>query len=140
LYIGYGRQEAFVSLTPLVIDEAATYSIPDEIPLHHFSVSGRWVFRREHAESLEAGNLLTLHFNAKDVYLVFVADQPGKIRVDLSDPQLKNSSPEIDENGEILIDEATLYHLVSLDGLMEGSLTIEFLDPGLQVFAFTFGS
>jgi cytochrome c biogenesis protein CcdA/thiol-disulfide isomerase/thioredoxin len=140
LYIGYGRQEAFVSSTPLVIDEAATYTIPDEIPLHHFSVSGRWIFLREHAESLEAGNQLTLHFNAKDVYLVFVAEQPGRIRVDLSNPQLKNSSPEIDENSEILIDEATLYHLVSLDGLMEGSLTIEFLDPGLQVFAFTFGS
>jgi len=140
LYIGYGRQEAFISPTPLVIDETATYSTPQLIPLHHFAVSGRWVFRREHAESLEAGNQLILHFNAKDVYLVFDSELPGQIRVNLSDSLLENKSPEIGENGEILIDQATLYHLVSLDEITEGTVTIEFLDPGLQVFAFTFGS
>jgi cytochrome c biogenesis protein CcdA/thiol-disulfide isomerase/thioredoxin len=140
LYIGYGRQEAFVSPTPLVIDEEATYSEPDRVPLHHFAVSGRWVFRREHAMSLEAGNQLTLHFNAKDVYLVLDSELPGRIRVNLPSPQLENKSPDIDENGEILIDQASLYHLVSLDGITEGTVTIDFLDPGLQVFAFTFGS
>jgi cytochrome c biogenesis protein CcdA/thiol-disulfide isomerase/thioredoxin len=140
LYIGYGRQEAFLSPTPLVIDAAATYTAPDEIPLHRFGVSGRWVFRREHAESLERGNQLTLHFNAKDVYLVLDSELPGRIRVSLPSPQLENQSPDIDENGEILIDQASLYHLVSLDGITEGTVTIEFLDPGLQVFAFTFGS
>ncbi len=140
LYIGYGRQEAFLSPTPLVIDKAATYTVPDEIPLHRFGVSGRWVFRREHAESLETGNQLTLHFNAKDVYLVFDSKEPGRIRVSLSNSQVKNLSPVIDENGEILIDQATLYHLVSLDGIREETVSIEFLDPNLQVFAFTFGS
>ena len=141
LYIGYGRQEAFVSPEPLVRDEAATYTKPDEIPLHRFAVSGRWVFRREHAEALEAGNELTLHFSGRDVYLVFdFVDEPGSVRITLSDPQIEYLSPDIDENGEILIDEATLYHLVSLDELQEATVTIEFLDPGLQVFAFTFGS
>jgi hypothetical protein len=53
---------------------------------------------------------------------------------------VKNLSPAIDENGEILIDQATLYHLVSLDGIREETVSIEFLDPNLQVFAFTFGS
>jgi hypothetical protein len=81
-----------------------------------------------------------LHFNAKDVYLVLDSELPGRIRVSLPSPQLENQSPDIDENGEILIDQASLYHLVSLDGITEGTVTIEFLDPGLQVFAFTFGS
>ena len=54
--------------------------------------------------------------------------------------EIKNLSPEIDKNGEILIDEATLYHPVSLEEFTESIVTIEFIDPGLQVFAFTFGS
>jgi len=140
LYVGYSRQEAFESLTPLVVDEAASYLMPDEISLDHFGVSGRWIFREEHAEALEKGNLLNLHFSAKDVYLVLDAPEPGRIRVSLSDTKLKNLSPEIDKNGEILIDEATLYHLVSLEEFTESIATIEFIDPGLQVFAFTFGS
>jgi len=139
-YVGYGRQVAFVSPEPLLNDQAGTYSLPVDIALHHFAVSGNWNFMEEYAEPLEAGSQMILHFFGKDVYLVMDSAQPGRVRIDLLSQKVENLSPDITKNGEIVIDEARLYHLVSFDEPMEGTLVINYLDPNIQVFAFTFGS
>lgn len=140
LYVGYRRQAAFVSPEMVAMDQPAMYSIPDAVPLNRFAVSGNWVFTEEFAEPLNAGSRLMLHFQAKDVYLVMDSETPARIRVSLAKPKAKNLSPDINSQGEILVDGASLYHLASLEEFAEGWLEIEFLDLGAQVFAFTFGS
>ena len=57
---------------------------------------------------------MTMHFMAKDVYLVMSSENSGKVKITLESPQAANQSDEIDQNGEITINEATLYHIVSL--------------------------
>ncbi len=58
----------------------------------------------------------------------------------LLSPDKDNLSEDIDANGTITVDSARLYHLLSLDEAVEGTLVITFNDPGMQAFAFTFGS
>lgn len=139
-YVGYGRQAGFVSPEPLLFDAPGSYSIPAEIELHRFAVAGRWNFMNEFAEPLQAGAQLKLHFYGKNVFLVMDSKQSAKIRVELLSPDTENMSPDLEALNEITIDEARLYHLVSMDKAQEGTLLIEFLDPEIQVFAFTFGS
>ena len=69
-YVGTGRQQYFSSPENIAAGKASTYTIPDNLPLHHFAVSGSWDFKSEYAKVNEAGTKLELHFYAKDVYLV----------------------------------------------------------------------
>lgn len=139
-YIGYSRQESFASPEPVARAQSATYSIPEALPLHHFAVSGAWTFNPEYAQAEQAGAQLALHFYAKDVYLVLDSAQSATVSVQLLSPDKDNLSEDIDANGTITVDSARLYHLLSLDEAVEGTLVITFNDPGMQAFAFTFGS
>jgi len=139
-YIGYGRHVAFVSPERLAPDEASNYTMPANIPLHRFAVSGAWTFSEEFAEASEPGSQLALHFIAKDVYLVLDSPKPGKIKVEIQGETARNLSEDLDQNNEIVIDEARLYHLASFELPLEGTLVITYLDAGIQSYAFTFGS
>ena len=139
-YIGYSRQIAFVSPERLAPDEASKYTLPANIPLHRFAVSGNWIFSEEFAEASESGSQLILHFFAKDVYLVLDSPKLGKIRIEIQGETARNLSEDLDQNNEITIDEARLYHLASFELPLEGTLVITYLDSGIQSYAFTFGS
>ena len=114
--------------------------LPASIPLHRFAVSGEWNFSQEFAEASEPDSQLNLHFFAKDVYLVLDSPKPGRIRIEILGETAKNLSEDLDQNNEITIDEAHLYHLASFELPLEGTLVITYLDAGIQSYAFTFGS
>lgn len=141
IYIGYGRQELFASPEDIVRNETSSYSIPDELPKDKFAVSGQWSFHNEYAQVEESGARMKLHFFAQDVYMVLdLAGQPGTVTVEVLSPDKENLSEDLNEQNEILVDEARLYHLVSFDEAVEGELILTFNQPGLQTFTFTFGS
>jgi len=141
IYIGYSRQELFASPEEVVRNEQSSYSIPDELPRDNFAVSGQWTFHNEYAQVAESGAQMKLHFFAQDVYMVLdLADQPGTVTVEVLSPDKENLSEDLNEQNEILVDEARLYHLVSFDEPVEGELILTFNQPGLQTFTFTFGS
>ena len=139
-YIGYARQIALVTPERIAPDEASKYTLPSNIPLHRFGVSGEWIFSQEFAEASAPGSQLALHFFAKDVYLVLDSPKPGKIRVEIQGETAMNFSEDIDQNNEITIDDARLYHLASFELPLEGTLVITYLDTGIRSYAFTFGS
>lgn len=139
-YLGYSRQENFASKEILVRNLSAYYTIPQDLPLHHFAVSGEWIFGPENAESDSAGSQLKLHFFAKDVYLVLDSQETASIAIEVLSPAKENLSEEIDQDGLIQVDEARLYHLVSFDEIQQGTLLLTFNTPSIRAFAFTFGS
>lgn len=140
LYIGYLRQTNFASPGQLVRDESSEYTFPDELPLHLFAVSGAWTFEEEFAEVEGAGAQLALHFFAKDVFLVLDSAQEATVTVEILSPDIENTSPDLNTGNALTVDEARLYHLVALDEAVDGQLLLTFNDPGIQAFAFTFGS
>jgi hypothetical protein len=139
-YLGYSRQESFVSKENLVRNENANYSIPQNIPLHHFAVSGDWIFGAEDAESNSIGSQLKIRFFAKDVYLVLDSQESASVSVEVLSPAKENLSDDIGQDGLVQVDEARLYHLVSFDEIQQGELVLTFNAPGIKAFAFTFGS
>jgi hypothetical protein len=46
---------------------------------------------------------------------------------------------DVNAAGEGVVNEQRLYQLIRGDGASERTFRIEFLDPGVQAFAFTFG-
>jgi len=140
LYVGFQRQTNFATPGQLVRNQASQYTLPQEIPLHLFAVSGEWTFNNEYARVEKSGAQLELHFNAKDVFLVLDSAGAGSVSVELLISDKKNLSADLDENNMIIIDEARLYHLVELDEFVEGRLLLTFNSPGLEAYAFTFGS
>ena len=138
-YLGTDRQERFASPESISADKAQQYTIPATVPADEFAVAGSWTFEPEYALVSAPGAKLQLHFNAKDVYLVMTSDKPVVVTVTLLTPKQKNQSDDVDAKGQLTVSASRLYHLVQLDAAQEGTVELQFTQPGVHVFAFTFG-
>lgn len=83
-------------------------------------------------------------FHARDLHLVLGPTKDGKpirFRVTLDGtPPGDDRGVDVDSNGNGTVQEHRLYQLIRQKGPVEDrTFTIEFLDPGVQAFAFTFG-
>ena len=107
---------------------------------HRYALKGAWTFEYEYVKSSEAGAQLKLHFFARDVFLVMDSEQAGKVSVEMLSPDAENLSLDLDLYGAVTVDEARLYHLVSLDEAQDGEVLLTFEGAGIEAFAFTFGS
>jgi len=140
-YVGYSRTRGFTSPEAVRRDAAQTYSIP-ALTLNQWGLSGAWTVRAEHAEAATGGKL-AFRFKARDLHLVMGSAEGRPIRfrvtIDGRAPG-PDAGVDIDASGAGTIDSQRLYQLLRRSGgAGEHLFEIEFLDPGAQVFAFTFG-
>ncbi|QYC11399.1 cytochrome c biogenesis protein DipZ [Brevundimonas nasdae] len=142
-YVGYARAENFRSPGGLAADAVKDY-VASPLNLNDWSLLGRWRVTREHADLQTAGGRLSFRFKARDLHLVMGPNQSdAKVRfrvlIDGVAPG-PNAGVDIDAQGDGLIDSERLYQLIREAGPVgEHTFEIQFLDPGVQVFAFTFG-
>jgi cytochrome c biogenesis protein CcdA/thiol-disulfide isomerase/thioredoxin len=142
-YVGYARAENFRSPGGLARDAVKTY-VANPLDLNDWSLVGRWRVTREHAELAAAGGRLSFRFKARDLHLVMGPGSNGalprfRVLIDGQAPGADAGS-DIDAQGVGRIDQQRLYQLIRQSGAVrERTFEIEFLDPGVQVFAFTFG-
>jgi len=141
-YIGYWRAANFVSPGGLKRDEARIYA-GAPLALNDWSLEGNWLDRRQSAVSIAAGTKINFRFHARDLHLVLgpVGGKPVRFRVTI-DGQAPGADAGIDvkADGSGMVGEERLYQLVRQKGaIRDRTFTIEFLDPGVEAFAFTFG-
>ncbi|GAA0757885.1 cytochrome c biogenesis protein DipZ [Actinomadura yumaensis] len=142
-YVGYARAENFRSPGGFARDAVKTYG-PAALRLNDWSLTGPWRVTREHAALTAPGGRLTFRFKARDLHLVMGPGQGDagvrfRVRIDGAAPG-SDAGSDIDAQGQGRIDRQRLYQLVRQAGpVRERTFEIEFLDPGAQVFAFTFG-
>ena len=141
-YIGYYRADRFVSPGGLARDEAKTYALAP-LKLNEWAFSGAWLDSRQSARSLAAGAKISFRFHARDLHLVLGpgAGKPVHYRVlvDGSAPG-PDAGVDIAADGSGIVKEQRLYQLVRQKGpVRDRTFTIEFLDPGVDAFSFTFG-
>ncbi|MDO9608177.1 MAG: cytochrome c biogenesis protein DipZ [Brevundimonas sp.] len=142
-YVGYARAENFRSPGGLARDAVKTY-VASPLDLNDWSLVGRWRVTREHAELAAAGGRVSFRFKARDLHLVMGPGATGatprfRVLIDGQAPGADAGS-DIDAQGVGRIDQQRLYQLIRQSGpVRERTFEIEFLDPGVQVFAFTFG-
>src|SRR4051794_24539062 len=141
-YIGYARADRFVSPGGLAHDAAKTYA-PAPLAVNDWSLEGSWLDSRQSARSLAPGAKISFRFHARDLHLVLgsTTGKPVRFRVTL-DGQAPgaNAGMDVAANGLGAVSEQRLYQLVRQKGPVKDRIfTIEFLDPGVEAFSFTFG-
>jgi thiol-disulfide isomerase/thioredoxin len=143
-YVGYQRTENFASPGGLKEDQHQRYSVPNRLKLNHWALSGDWTVGKQVAVSNTANGGMVYRFHARDLHLVMGAGIPGtpvRFRV-LIDGQPPGSAHglDVDAQGNGTVGEPRLYQLIRQTGpIADRQFEIEFLDSGVQVFAFTFG-
>jgi thiol-disulfide isomerase/thioredoxin len=143
-YVGRQKAARFASAGGLALDVPRTYAFPQRLHLNQWALSGTWTAGREAAVLNEAGGRIAFHFHARDLNLIMgpAADKRVvRFRVWLDGrPAGTHHGTDTDDRSHGTVGEARLYQLVRQTGsVTDARFEIEFLDPGPEVFAFTFG-
>jgi cytochrome c biogenesis protein CcdA/thiol-disulfide isomerase/thioredoxin len=143
-YVGYTRAENFASPGGAVSDKRQVYAIAPQLQLNQWALAGEWTIGGERAVSNEANGRIAYRFHARDLHLVLGPGADGKpvrfrVTIDGNAPGGDHGA-DIDDQGNGTVSEQRLYQLVR-QGKPDADrqFEIEFLDPGAQAFAFTFG-
>jgi thiol-disulfide isomerase/thioredoxin len=143
-YLGYGRTENFASPGGSVPDGRRTYTAPARLALNRWALAGDWTMTRLAVVLGGANGRIVLRFHARDLHLVMgpaVRGQSVRFRVRLDgQPPGPAQGLDVDAQGSGAVAEQRLYQLIRQPGpIAERQFEIEFLDPGAEAFAFTFG-
>jgi cytochrome c biogenesis protein CcdA/thiol-disulfide isomerase/thioredoxin len=143
-YVGYRRADNFASPGGFAQDQTHVYSAPAELKLNQWALGGSWSVDPEKAVLGASGGKIEFRFYARDLHLVLGPGSGGKpvrFRVTLDGaPPAASHGADTDSNGAGIIDGQRLYQLIRQSGAVgEHVFSIEFLDPGVQAYSFTFG-
>ncbi len=144
-YLGAANAHGFASPGGATLDRLRVYEAAPSLRINQWSLKGEWTVGRERAVAGHAGARIAYRFHARDLHLVLGPSADGKpvrfrVLVDGHAP-LADHGADTDDQGRGVVEHQRLYQLVrqaatdSKDRLFE----IEFLDPGVQAYVFTFG-
>jgi len=143
-YLGTGRGERFASRGGGAAGARAVLALPERFRLNDWGLGGDWTRQREFAVLNAPGGRLAYRFHARDVHLVMGPATRGsavrfRVRVD-GQPPRGDHGLDVDEQGVGTVTEQRLHQLVRQKGpIADRQFEIEFLDPGVEAYVFTFG-
>ncbi|MFJ3484633.1 thioredoxin family protein [Pseudomonas sp. NPDC090202] len=143
-YVGYERTERFSSPGDVKPDRTQTYAAPSQLALNHWALAGDWAMGTQATVLHKAGGRVVYRFHARDVHLVMgpaTAGKPVRFRVTLDgQPPGEGHGVDVDGQGNGVVNEPRMYQLIRQAGAVgDRQFEIEFLDPAVEIFAFTFG-
>jgi cytochrome c biogenesis protein CcdA/thiol-disulfide isomerase/thioredoxin len=142
-YIGYNRADNFASPGGIAEDESHDYAAAP-LELNQWDLKGDWTVSAEHAALDKPNGGIVYRFHARDLHLVLGPPPDGKpvhfrVTIDGAAPGADHGT-DIDSDGRGTVTSQRLYQLIRQRGpIADRTFEIEFLDPGAQAFAFTFG-
>jgi hypothetical protein len=143
-YTGYERTGNFASPGGAVPGKRHAYEIPAQLRLNYWALSGDWTMEEQAVTLNEAGGQVACRFHARDLHLVMGPAAPDapvrfRVRIDGQPPAAAHGSDTDDEGNGTLAGQR-LHQLIRQPGpVTDRTFEITFLDPGAQVYAFTFG-
>src|SRR3984885_1542182 len=143
-YVGYERTENFASPGGAHTNKNRVYASPARLGLNHWALSGDWTIRREAIVLNQADGRIAYRFHARDLHLVMgPATRETSVRfrvlIDGQPPGTAHGS-DADDEGRCTVTEQRLYQLIRQQKpIVDHLFEIEFLDPGVEAFSFTFG-
>jgi cytochrome c biogenesis protein CcdA/thiol-disulfide isomerase/thioredoxin len=143
-WLGYDRiTEKFASPGGVRKDVAADYVLPKTYTADAWGLAGRWRIGKEAATGLAPGGRIAFRFQSRDLHMVLgTAGRPVRFRIRIDGkPPGADHGLDADAKGEGVVTGQRLYQLVRQRQVREVDHTfeIEFLDPGVQAYTFTFG-
>lgn len=143
-FLGADRTTGFASPGVLVVNAAHRYAFPRSLQLNEWALSGDWTSTREAVALNEAGGRLAYRFHGRDLNLVMGSRKPGaparfRVLVDGKPPGSAHGI-DVDADGNGLVNEQRTYQLIRHPKpIIDRTFEIEFLDPDVETFDFTFG-
>lgn len=145
-YLGFARIEYLGSPESVRKDAAQRYSAVRDPAKNIFYFDGAWEIRDEYATPKEAGAAVIYRISASKAHLVMDGGgAAARVRVTLDGKPLSDGNRGADASisaGESIVTarDGRMYDLVDLHGSYGTHLLrLEFLDPGVKCYAFTFG-
>jgi len=143
-YVGYGRARNLVSPGGAVRGTGSTYAAPSRLEVNEWALLGNWTVDNEPALLNKADGRLVYRFHARDLNLVMSPGMPGslvrfRVTIDKQPPGLAHGT-DVDDMGYGTVSEPRTYQLIRQpQPIIDRDFEIEFLDPTVKVFDFTFG-
>lgn len=143
-YVGYGESQNLVSHGGAPRDKPHVYLAPERLEVNHWALAGNWTLGKEAATLNQPNGRIAFRFHARDVNLVMgPAAQGTSMRFQvLLDGQPATSAHgfDVDSSGNGVVNEPRMYQLIrQTEPIEDRRFEIEFLDPGVQTYSFTFG-
>jgi len=124
-YLGYQHPQNLAGQT-VQEDRMSTYQAPASIPQDEYAYNGEWSIGSESATAGQ-GAMLSLRYQARDVYLVLGGSGTIKVSVD-----------GVQTRAIVVGGVPRLYQLVGSDSYQQRLLSLA-VSPGVQAYDFTFG-
>jgi thiol-disulfide isomerase/thioredoxin len=143
-FLGFERTVNFASAGGVVANERHVYTVPARLGLNYWALSGEWTMERDGVVLNSAGGRIAFSFHARDVNLIMGARTRGasarfRVLVDGQPPGSARGS-DVDANGYGSVSEQRTYQLIRQPKpIVDRQFEIEFLDPSVEAFDFTFG-
>jgi thiol-disulfide isomerase/thioredoxin len=141
-YLGYERTERFASPGGAAPDTPRVYTVPPELSLNEWALSGGWTIGPQPVVSNTPNGRIACRFHARDLHMVLrPGAAPVRFRVLLDGaPPGASHGLDVDGQGNGTIAFPRLYQLVrQTPPVADRLFTIEFPQQGVEAFAFTFG-
>ena len=122
----------------------ACIKLPARLRLNEWALSGDWTVKNEAVALNKANGSIAYRFHARDLHLVMGPAAPGtsvrfRVLIDGQPPGAAHGI-DVDEQGNGTVTEQRLYQLIRQPKpITDRQFEIEFLGPGVEAFAFTFG-
>ena len=143
-YIGYKEAQGFGSPEGALNDQVRTYTAPAQLSLNTWGLEGNWKIGAEQGLLASANGKIVYRFHARDLHLVMGSSSDTKpirfrVTIDGAAPGASHGS-DVAADGTGTVSGHRLYQLVRQTGkIQDRTFTIEFLDPGVNAYTFTFG-
>jgi thiol-disulfide isomerase/thioredoxin len=123
---------------------ARLYAAPARLALNQWALVGDWTMGKQAAVVTSPNGRIVYRFHARDVHLVMGPPRQGasmRFRVAIDgQPPGSGHGADVDDGGRGAVVEQRLYQLIRQRmPIVDRQFEIEFLDVGVETFAFTFG-
>lgn len=142
-YLGYQRAENFAS-GEIQQDQSSAYQPPAALPLNTWGLEGNWNIGGEHITLAGNTGRIVYQFHARDLHLVLGPSANGRpvhftVSLDGQKPGILHGS-DVSSDGRGTVTDQRLYQLIRQSSVTgEHTFSIEFDNPGVTAYAFTFG-
>jgi Thioredoxin like C-terminal domain len=143
-YVGYERTENFASRGGIERDRRRLYAAPARLAMNQWALVGDWTMGKQRTVMSSANGRIVCRFRARDLHLVMGPPRRGvsvrfRVAIDGQPPGSAHGG-DVDEGGNGAVVEQRLYQLIRQPKpIIDRNFDIEFLDAGVETFAFTFG-
>jgi hypothetical protein len=144
LYLGSARTQNFSSPEGARSNRRRLYTVPTALKLNRWALEGEWTMADQPTRLETAPGRVVCRFHARDVHLVMgprLPNRPVRFHVSLDgQPPGAAHGSDADASGTGTASDQRMYQLIRQPlPIVERTFEIRFEDPGVEVFAFTFG-